>query len=188
VIQQSVHIDYSAKKVFIDLPFIKPHVDFLTKRHNWQDNYGQALRVYKAQCRKPEEVKAQVRKAQYRLQQHGFMVPLSSLPPSERKAILEAPFRHYFPWWAVYKPGSMSTPVRMVVDPSVTGLNIVLTKGVNMLPIIPEILIWLRTYREAWTTDISKLYNKLHLNPTSFPYSLFLFNDSLSDSVPPSLG
>jgi hypothetical protein len=47
----------------------------------------------------------------------------------------------------------------MVVDPSATGLNIVLAKGVNILPVIPEILIRLRTYAEAWTTDVSKLYN-----------------------------
>jgi hypothetical protein len=73
----------------------------------------------------------------------------------------------------------------MVVDPSVTGLNIVLAKGVNMLPVIPELLVRLRTHREAWTTNISKLYNRLHLNPSSYPYSLFLFDESLSDSKPP---
>jgi hypothetical protein len=36
-----------------------------------------------------------------------------------------------------------------VVDPSATGLNIVLAKGTNMLPVIPEILIRLRTYAEV---------------------------------------
>jgi Pao retrotransposon peptidase len=115
------------------------------------------------------------------------MVPLSSLSISEKNAIASAPFRHYFPWRAVYKASSVSTPVRMVVDPSATGLNIALAKGVNMLPLIPDILIRLRTYREAWTTDISKLYNRLHLDPASYPYSLFLFDDSLSDSVPPQV-
>jgi hypothetical protein len=75
----------------------------------------------------------------------------------------------------------------MVVNPSATGLNIILAKGVNMLPVIPEILIRLRTYAEAWTTDISKLYNQLHLNESSYPYSLFLFDESLSDSVQPQV-
>jgi hypothetical protein len=187
VIKASVQIDYETKKVMVDLPFIRPPLEYLTKRHGRNDNLGQAMRVYKAQCRKPEEVKAQIREAQRGLKQHGFMVPISSLPAGERQAILEAPFRHYFPWRAVYKPGSVSTPVRMVVDPSVTGLNIILAKGVNMLPVIPEILIRLRTRREAWTTDISKLYNRLHLNPSSYPYSLFLFHDSLSDSTTPEV-
>jgi Pao retrotransposon peptidase len=56
-----------------------------------------------------------------------------------------------------------------------------------MLPLIPDILVCLRTYRDAWTTDISKLYNRLHLDPVLYPYSLFLFDDSLSDSVPPQV-
>jgi hypothetical protein len=54
----------------------------------------QALRVYKAQCRKPEEVKQQIRVAQKDLQERGFMVPLSSLSISEKNAIASAPFRH----------------------------------------------------------------------------------------------
>jgi hypothetical protein len=44
------------------------------------------------------------------------------------------------------KASSVSTPVLMVVYPSATGLNIALAKGVNMLPLIPDILIRLRTY------------------------------------------
>jgi hypothetical protein len=56
-----------------------------------------------------------------------------------------------------------------------------------MLPVIPEILIRLQTYAEAWTTDISKLYNRLHLNESSYPYSLFLFDESLSDPVQPQV-
>jgi hypothetical protein len=43
--------------------------------------------------------------------------------------VRDAPFRHYYPWRAVYKPGSVSTPCRLVVDPSCTGLNIILGKG-----------------------------------------------------------
>jgi hypothetical protein len=140
-----------------------------------------------AQCRKPDEIKEHVRVAQRELQEKGFMVPLTALSVGQRNAIATAPFRHYFPWRTVYKPTSVSTPVRMVVDPSATGLNIVLAKGVNMLPLIPEILVRLRVYKEAWTTDISKLYNRLHLNETSYPYSLFLYDESLSDSVRPQV-
>jgi hypothetical protein len=140
-----------------------------------------------AQCRKPEEIKEHVRIAQRELQEKGFMVPLTALSVGQINAIATAPFRHYFPWRTVYKPTSVSTPVMMVVNPSATGLNIVLAKGVNMLPLIPEILVRLRVYKEAWTTDISKLYNRLHLNETSYPYSLFLYDESLSDSVRPQV-
>jgi hypothetical protein len=71
------------------------------------------------------------------------MVPLASLSPPQRQAVLNAPFRHYFPWWAVYKASSVSTPVRMVVDPSATGLNIVLAKGINIHSFKKTLLILL---------------------------------------------
>jgi hypothetical protein len=46
-------------------------------------------------------------------------------------------------WRAAYKEGSVSTPIRIVVDPSSTGLNICLAKGENQLTLtkIPEVLI-----------------------------------------------
>jgi hypothetical protein len=73
----------------------------------------------------------------------------------------------------------------MFEDPSCTGLNIILAKGENMLSQIPDILIRLRTRRFAWTTDISKLYNQLHLHDSALQYSLFLYDSSLSDNVKP---
>ena len=171
----------------MDLPFIKPPAEFLSTKHRRDDNFPQALRIYQSRCKKSEEIKEQVRSAHNDLLGRGFMAPLSSLSPEQRKLIHSAPFRHYFPWRAVYKPGSISTPVRLVVDPSCTGLNIILVKGRNMLPMIPDILVRLRTQRCAWSSDISKLYNCLHLNDSSLPYSLFLYNESLSDKDKPDI-
>jgi hypothetical protein len=129
VIEKSVTINLDVKKVTVQLPFIRPPVEFLRRKHGRTDNLYQALRVYKAQCRKPDEVKQQIRVAQKDLQERGFMIPLLSLLISEKNAIASAPFRHYFPWRIVYKASSVSTPVRMVVDPSATGLYIALAKG-----------------------------------------------------------
>ena len=187
VIEKSVTINFEEKKVFVDLPFIKPPVEFLTTKHNKDDNMRQALRIYQSQCKKSDVIKEQVRASHKDLVGRGFMAPLSSLSSKLRRLILDAPFRHYFPWRAVHKPGSISTPVRLVVDPSCTGLNIILAKGRNMLPMIPDILVRLRTQRFAWSSDISKLYNRLHLNDSSLPYSLFLYNESLSDKVKPDI-
>ncbi|MFN9904805.1 MAG: hypothetical protein ACK56F_01605, partial [bacterium] len=94
---------------------------------------------------------------------------------------------HYFPWHAVYKEGSVSTPVRIVVDPSASGLNQTLAKGENMLTKIPEVLIAFRSHRHAWCSDISKMYNMLKLSDQALPYSLFLYNDSLSDDTQPDV-
>jgi hypothetical protein len=172
LIAKSVTVDFEKKKVYVDLPFIRPPAKFLSRKHGRSDHYNQARSRNMSALPSGRE-----------LQEKGFMVPLAALSMGQRNAIAMAPFRHYFPWRTVYKPTSVSTPVRMVVDSSAMGLNIVLAKGVNMLPLIPEILVRLRVYKEAWTTDISKLYNRLHLNETSYPNSLFLYDDSLSDSV-----
>ena len=187
VIENSVTIDLDKRQVRVELPFIKKPVEFLTQRHKRNDNLAQAITIYKSQCKKPEEVKAQIRATQQELVDKGFMVPLSSLSKEEQEMVQKAPFKHYYPWRAVYKPGSLSTPCRLVVDPSCTGLNIILAKGKNMLAHIPDILIRLRTQRSAWTTDISKLYNRLFLQTSALPYSLFLYDPALSDTFKPGV-
>ena len=187
VIENSVTVDLEGQMVRVELPFIKQPAEFLTKRHKGSDNLYQARTIYKSQCRKPDEVKVQIRAVHQELMDKGFMIPLLSLPVEVQTRIQEAPFWHYYPWRAVYKPGSVSTPCRLVVDPSCTGLNIILAKGENMLAQIPDILIRLRIQRSAWTTDISKLYNRLFLEESALPYSLFLYDPSLSDGVKPEV-
>ena len=143
--------------------------------------------MYQAQCRKPEGVKEQVRKAHRELVEREYMVPLDQLDPTTQELITSAPFKHYYPWRAVYKEESVTTPVRLVVDPTMTGLNEILAKGSNMLSKIPEILINFRCAKHTWCTDISKLYNQLHLNPSSLPFSLFLFSDELDPKSKPQV-
>lgn len=187
VIEKSVTVCLEEAKVKVNLPFVKQPVDFLTERHKGSDNFYQAMRIYRAQCNKPDDVKKQIIAAQADLASRGFMVPLATMSAKTQALIKAAPFRHYFPWRAVYKPGSVSTPVRLVVDPSCTGLNIILAKGENMLTQIPNILVRLRTQRFAWTTDVSKLYNMLYLQDSALPYSLFLFGGDLDSSKQPAV-
>jgi len=187
VIEKSVHLNLEEARVWVDLPFIKDPVEFLTKKHGGSDNYRQALRVYHAQCKKREDVKDQVRTAHSELVEKGYMVPLDSLSEEQQQSIMSARFRHYYPWRAVYKEDSVTTPVRLVVDPTMTGLNEILAKGENMLSKIPELLIKFRAHQHVWNTDISKLYNQLHLNESALPYSLFLFHRDLDASKPPDI-
>jgi hypothetical protein len=187
IILKSVHLDPHDDKVVVELPFVKEPVEFLTKKHGGSSNRYQALRVYKSQCRKPEEVKEKLRGSMGDLIDRGFMMKLSDMEKSKRDAVSAARFHHYFPWRAVYKEGSVSTPVRIVVDPSASGLNQILAKGENMLTKIPEVLISFRTHRHAWCSDISKMYNQLKLSDQALPYSLFLYHESLSDSIEPEV-
>merc|ERR1711911_458614 len=97
------------------------------------------------------------------------------------------PFHHYYPWRIVAKEDSVSTPIRMIVDPTMTGLNLILAKGENRLGNLVEILIRNRVKKHAWSSDISKMYNQLKLNESAYPYSLFLFNQALQSDIPPDV-
>ena len=54
----------------------------------------------------------------------GFMVRLENMDEYKRNLIEEAPFLHFNPWRLVMKIDSVTSPVRMVVDPSM-----ILAKG-----------------------------------------------------------
>merc|ERR1740128_32703 len=132
-------------------------------------------------------MKSAMVKVQKDLVEKGFMMKLSDLNQGQSMIIQKAGFKHYMPWNIAEKPESTSTPVRMVVDASITGLNEILAKGENKMSKINNILIRNRCRKYIWTSDISKLYNQLHLNDTALPYALFLFNDSLSLTDPPEV-
>ncbi len=187
IILKSVHLEPENQRVAVELPFVKEPVEFLTKKHGRNSNYYQALRVYKSQCRKSDEVKAKLRNSMQDLISRGFMVKLSDMDKSKQEVVAKAGFQNYFPWRAVYKEGSVSSPVWIVVDPSASGLNQTLAKGENMLTKIPEVLIAFGTHKHAWCSDISKMYNMLKLSDQALPYSLFLYSDSLSDDAQPDV-
>jgi competence transcription factor ComK len=187
VIEKSVHVNLQDAKVWVDLPFIKEPVEYLTKKHGGSNNFNQGVKVYQAQCRKRDDVKDQVRKAHQELVEKGYMTQLNELPTHLQNIINNAQFHHYYPWRAVYKEDSVTTPVRLVVDPTMTGLNEILAKGVNMLSKILELLIRFRCFNRTWNTDISKLYNQLHLNESSLAFSLFLYHQNLDQNTPPTI-
>ena len=187
VIENSVSINYDKAKVFVDLPFIKDPVPVLRARHRGPDNYFAARKVYNQQCKKPDTHKTEMRKTHADLLDKKFMKKIIEFQPDIQNFINTAPFRHYYPWKTVEKPDSVSTPCRLVVDPTQSGLNILLAKGENRLGKMNEILIRNRVRPYSWTSDISKMYNQLQLNKESYPYSLFLFGDALDPAIDPDV-
>ena len=115
------------------------------------------------------------------------MTKLSDMPPETQKQVNLPKFLHYHPWSVVAKEDSLSTPIRLVVDPTRTGLNIILPKGENRLGSISNILIGNRADPYSWSSDITKLYNQLHLHESAYPYSLFLYDDELSQEKKPQV-
>ncbi|MBZ5782036.1 hypothetical protein K8366_23970, partial [Klebsiella aerogenes] len=163
----------------MNYPFLKAPVEYLSRIHNDSSNYAQALKVYKTQCRKSDQVKDGMRIVHRDLVEKGFMVRLEEMDPEKKRLIETAPFQHYNPWRLVMKMDSVTTPVRMVVDPTMTKLNELLAKGENRIGLIFTIMIRCRCTEHIWSSDISKLYNQLVMDDPSLPYSLFLYGEDL---------
>ena len=67
------------------------------------------------------------------------------------------------------------------------SFNLLLAMGENRLGYIFDILVRNRCRQNAWSSDISKLYNQLHLDISALPYSLFLFHSSLDPNIEPEV-
>jgi hypothetical protein len=185
LIESSVRIDYQQRRTYCRLPWTRDPVEFLQKRFGGSNNYQEALRVYKSQARKAPEIKDGIRAAFKDLLDRDFLKPLDQMPQHIIDLVNNAPVKHYYPWRSVQKPGSISTPTRIVVDPSQSGLNLILAKGSGGIAKLVPILTRSRCHKYTWTSDISKLYNQLWLEEEDFPYSLVLYDDELDpDSKP----
>ena len=57
IIEDSVKISLEEKRVIVTYPFLKDPVAFLTHRHKGSNNFNQALKVYKSQCRKSVDIR-----------------------------------------------------------------------------------------------------------------------------------
>mgnify|MGYP007004153242 CR=1 FL=1 len=141
LIEKSVKINLEKNIVVVTYPFLRDPVEFLTAKHRHSDNYNQALKVYKGQCRKNDKIKEGMRVVHRDLVDKGFMKKLEDLDEEVRQFVGAAGFRHFNPWRLVMKTDSLSTPVRMVVDPTQTMFNILLAKGENRLGLIFNIII-----------------------------------------------
>ena len=134
LIEDSVCISYSDQKVFIKLPLTCDPVPFLRKHfHGKNSNIDQEKQVYLSQCKKPKIFKEHIRNAMNELINLDFVAPLDSAPPELREILQVNEVQYYHIWRAVLKE-SMSTPCRLVVDPSSTMLNLILAKGDQGLP------------------------------------------------------
>ena len=177
-IEKSVNKDLESRKVIVNYPFLKEPIQFLSHRHHGQSNYAQAEQVYLSQCRKSDVDKEGMRKVHKDLVDKGFMIKLENMEKYKQDLVINALFQHFNPWRLVLKADSVSTPVIMVVDPTMTGFNNILAKGDNRIDLIFPILIRCRCTALIWSSHISKLYNQLIMDDPSLPYSLFLFNES----------
>ena len=67
------------------------------------------------------------------LVEKDFMKKLVDCDKETQEFIKNASFQHYNPWRIVLKEDSISTPVRIVANPTMTFFNLLLAKGENRL-------------------------------------------------------
>ena len=183
IIEASVHIDYEAAKTTVTLPFIKPPAELAVK-FGADSNFKQA----KAFITRMGKASADIRKALtafwLELEHRNVVVKLSDLPVDLQKSIVSAPIKHFYPWNFVQKPGSTSTPVRIVMDSRSSGFNEWLAKGINSLNNLQTLVLLWRTFLACGTFDISKMYNMLHIAPAHLCYQLVLWRDKMDPANP----
>ena len=69
------------------------------------------------------------------------MIKLTDMIKEDQQFIVNASFRHFDPWRIVRKEDTITTPIRLVVDPTFTGLNLTLAKGANRLGQMFDIIV-----------------------------------------------
>ena len=117
----------------------------------------------------------------------GFMTLLLDMPERIKNMLAIVIVLYYHPLGILAKEDSISTSIRLVVDPTMTGLNLILSKEENRLDSINQILNGKQANPYAWAIDISKLYNQLHLDESALPYSLFLYSVQLDPEKEPEV-
>ena len=103
------------------------------------------------------------------------------------------PRRHYTVNTVVYKPSSTSTKTRITWDGSrktskhSPTINSILMSGNPQYSLTKMLLNWkLRTF--ALSTDISKFFNRIKLDPIDRPHLNILWTESFDPKDPPEAG
>ena len=94
--------------------------------------------------------------------ERNFMTKTSKLPEPLQDLVKSAEFNHYYCWRVVYKEDSQSAPIRLVVDPTMSGLNILLAKGENNLGNIFDILTQSRINQFLLTSEVLRSSSSSH--------------------------
>ena len=180
LIKNSITIDIKNGVTRCVYPFsCNPDTYLRKKWGNKNSNIKQAESVLRLQRNKPIEVRESVLKFHEEIYSKNYVSKLKDLPLKLQNEIMNADFQHFFCWRSVFKQGSISTPARLVVDPTVSSFNETIVKGVNCLTNLFTIVLNFRSFRYSFCSDISKMYNTLKLMESMYKYSLYLFSTSL---------
>ena len=187
LIDKSVQVNTGNRCTTAKLPFIHNPMVKLSNNKNI------ALKIYNQQLRKLNknlQDKADVITSENKLQRLGHVDYVQNLS-HEQRMLSEVEMKYYFPWRAVWKQNSISTPCRVVFDVSQitnTGysLNDVIAKGRNNMNKLVEIVLRWMTHLVAFHTDIQKTYNSIKLRQEDWCYQRYIWQQDLDPSKIPN--
>lgn len=183
LIRRSVTVDVEKKVSTCSYPFTEDPEAYLTKMWGGKtNNFEMAKAILKTQRNKPLAIRESVVKFNQEVYDKGFVAPLSELPDDLRNEIISSEFKHFFCWRSVHKADSLSTPSRLVVDPTISSFNNIIAKGPNCLTSLFQIIINWRSNKFGFVSDIKKMFNSVRLTPEMYKFSLYLFSTSLDPS------
>ena len=80
LMERRLSLDYERKNVVVTYPWTKEPVEFLNTKHKGPNNFYQAVKIYKNQCKKEDNLKEKMRISHAELVEREFMVKLSEMP------------------------------------------------------------------------------------------------------------
>ena len=187
LIDQSVQLDLSNKKIVCSLPLRGEEREFLST------NYNQALKILDQQCKlysKEEITKEQIKKAFHKLIDNGHLAFMEDLTEEERAQFETKVVQYYIPWRIAFSD-SATTPERPVWDassrtrtrPDGSGgksLNSLVCQGkvetINLL----KLVLGFRIGRFAVTGDLRQFYNAFKLLCFFWNLQKFLYKKSIT--------
>lgn len=187
IINKSVKVNLDTRSTVATLPLLHDPITRLSP------NKEIAMKVFQQQLKKldrNEKDKIAVIKSEGKLQDLGFVEYVKNLSSDQQKNLKESPIQNFFPWRAVYKDNSVSTPCRLVFDasqPTNSGysLNDLLCKGKNSMNKLQEILIRWMVYKVGFHTDIQKMYNSVKLMEKDWCFQRYLWQEKLDSKEMP---
>ena len=192
MVRQSVHLDLENKKIVCSLPLRGREQDFLAT------NRDRALKVLDQQCRKyakDDETKSVAIKAFNKLFDNGHAALLTDLDENILEKFINKDPQYYIPWRLVFKPDSLSTPCRAVLDGSSRTkfrkdgsagrcLNDLVVKGKITTINLVKMILRFRAGRFGLTCDLQQFYNSCKLVPTQWNLQRFLYRKDMDINNP----
>ena len=187
MINDSVTVDIQNHQSIATLPLMSDPTQRL------QPNRHIALKVYNQQLHrlsKNIDDKTDIINSEHKLQKLGFVDYVKNLPKEMQQSLVQSNLQNYFPWRAVWKESSLSTPCRLVFDASMPtdsgfSLNDILAKGRNNMNRLVDIFVRWRCHSVVFHTDVKKMYNSIKLHPSHWGLQRYLWQDQLDPTKPP---